>query len=484
MKISQALLTMSCLALLIACQAPQPTRPPTGTRVAPLAATVTGTRVAQLSPVAALSGNAWTYWLVTTRPYIVYVVKTIGNTLWAGTEYGVYRINVSTRNYLNYPEVGPIRALFPIEDGKLWAAGQAGVFFFDKRQWKTLTESSGSFKYPTSMNIDANGDLWLLYHTTSSRPDSTSGDHFVGHMPPYGTAWEYEGSYAYDFNHPYDQIPWSLKAQPDLILIDRSGDTWKIIDRTLYRLPANSSNNQKLPLAGTENAPTSLDLPVDWLTSIALDPIHGVWLGSDGGLFYSDGVTMRWVPLGQKSSLLHAEPRNIAIDTEGNAWVVTAQGVQRLLVHDSQWQDVTDFGLGLGINEWPLGTIAAAREGGIWATHGQDLWRFGGLSSTPLMGAPLPQDSCRLIHLAVDPDGNVWSPLSNCTAHEIVFRPKTGEWQLDPPNAYVPQWPTGSFTNLPAVGTIRDEVVSPDGRVWIAGDRGVAVYDPAKDAQP
>ncbi len=485
MKRLSLLLALASLSMLFACQSPQPTKPPTVTRGAPLSATVTGTRLAQLSPVGSLSGsgNAWTYWLVTTRPYIVYVVKTIGNTIWAGTEYGVYRINAGTGNYINYLEVGPIRALFPIEDGKLWAAGQDGVFFFDKRQWKTLNENNGPFTYPTSMAIDAIGDLWLLYKSAASRSNSTGGYHFVGHIPPDSAAWEYEVSYSYS-NDPYAQIPWSLKAQPDLIVIDRYGKTWWIKDRTLYCCQADSSNSQKLPSAGTENTPISLDLPVDWLTSIALDPIYGVWLGSDRGLLYSDGVTIRWVPLGQEPSLLHAEPRNIAIDTEGNAWVVAAQGVQRLWVHDSKWQDVTDFGLGPGINKWPLGTIAAAREGGIWATHGQDLWRFGGSTATPLMGAPLPQNRCRLIHLAVDQEGNVWSPLSDCTAHEIVFRPKTGEWQLDPPNTYVPQWAPWLSDNLPAVGTIQDETIGPDGRVWIVGDRGVAMYDPRKDWQP
>jgi streptogramin lyase len=96
------------------------------------------------------------------------------------------------------------------------------------------------------------------------------------------------------------------------------------------------------------------------------------------------------------------------------------------------------------------------------------------------MSAPLPEPSCRLIHLAVDPDGNVWSPLIGCSAHTIVFIPKTGEWQLDPADLYASARTTWQIANLPDVGPIQDEALDPNGRIWFVGDRGVAVYDPAK----
>jgi ligand-binding sensor domain-containing protein len=238
-----------------------------------------------------------------------------------------------------------------------------------------------------------------------------------------------------------------------------------------------------MPTAHIRNTTTQQALPATQVNAITLDPDHGVWLGTDLGLLYSDGATIRSVSLGQAPSTLHARPRNIAVDTLGRAWVVTAHGVQLLPAHSLSWQDVTDFDLGPGLNQWPMGTLAAAREGGIWATHGQDLWRFGGPATTLRLTAPLPEPGCRLIHLTVDPDGNVWSPLSDCIASEIMFSSKTGEWRFDPPDSYSPQLPAWQSTNPPDVGTIRDETVGPDGRVWIVGDRGIAVYDP-KGTQP
>ncbi len=59
-----------------------------------------------------------------------------------------------------------------------------------------------------------------------------------------------------------------------------------------------------------------------------------------------------------------------------------------------------------------------------------------------------------------------------------------GDWRLDPPDNYAPQWPALPLIDPPDVGTLRDETFGPDGRVWLVGDRGIAVYDPTKDKQP
>jgi ligand-binding sensor domain-containing protein len=219
-------------------------------------------------------------------------------------------------------------------------------------------------------------------------------------------------------------------ASPILPAIDRDGSVWWVTEHMLHHHTSITTTLPKLPSAHIESTTTSQDLPADRVTSIAPDPTQGVWLGTDRGLLYSDGVTVRWVPLGQDQLTWRANPRNIAVDTQGNAWIITAQGVQMLPAHSSKWQDVTDFGLGHGINEWPLGTIAAAREGGIWTTHGADLWRFGGSTITPLTGTVPLGAGCRLTHLTVDRDGNVWSPLNGCGV--AVFIPTTGEWILYP----------------------------------------------------
>jgi hypothetical protein len=405
-----------------------------------------------------------------------------------------------------------------------------------------------------------------------------------------------------------------LNVSNTLMAIDRDGSLWWITGgtswddptRTLHHHLTSIATDQKLPTVRSENMTIDQDLTGLRVNAIAPDPEHGVWLGADQGLLYSDGETLREISLALDQLTLRPHPRNLAVDTQGTAWVVTAQGVQQLPAHGSQWQDVTDFGLGPGINEWPLGTIAAAREGGIWATHGGDLWRFGGSTTTPLTGTVSLDPYCRLIHLTADRDGNVWSPLGSCGV--AVFTPQTSQWaryQSNPDNdprdysggvgelfidgagvvyarGYSNQLrrfaaftsssssisPTGQFFNVaqsdgqsvlgadaqnglwtvdcrtgevwrdqagnvmafgkvfaeslypcpasyrwyfdsrswlwvhdgvnlfrydgqawktmypPGVGFIADMTTGPDGRVWIVGERGIAVYDSAQDTQP
>jgi ligand-binding sensor domain-containing protein len=239
------------------------------------------------------------------------------------------------------------------------------------------------------------------------------------------------------------------------MVVDQDGSLWWItggassddLTRTLHHRLTSIATDQKSPTARIENMTIDQDLTGMRVNAIAPDPEHGVWLGTDRGLLYSDGETIREISLAPDQPTLRPHPRNLAIDTQGTAWIVTAQGVQQLPAHGSRWQDVTDFGLGPGINEWPLGTIAAAREGGIWATHGGDLWRFGGSTTTPLTGTVPLEDYCRLIHLTVDRAGNVWSPLGVCGV--AVFKPQTGQWVLYASNRYNdPRDYSGTVWNL------------------------------------
>jgi hypothetical protein len=267
------------------------------------------------------------------------------------------------------------------------------------------------------MGIDKNGDLWLLDY--SGRFGGVAASHFTGHIPPAG-GWSYDHYYSsqippqfnmdvtdcqswpavdsqwFQYSYQSSSECEALQAAraprnvltnvfPAFTTIDQDGSIWWVTSSgfwdaltfELHHLLDNGVNDQKLPTAHIQNTTVIQDLAGAQVTAVAPDPNHGVWLGTTRGLLYSDGATVREVPLAQDQHTLRAGPRNIAIDTEGTVWIITAQGVQKLLMHNSQWQEVYDFGLGRPLNDWALGTIAAAHEGGIWATHGQDLWRFG-----------------------------------------------------------------------------------------------------------
>jgi|GEM_PF-4953917 len=471
------------------------------------------TTMLPLTPLSAI-GPAWTYWQAVDLTQGIQTVTTQGKAIWVGTPYGVYRVDPHTGTYIAYEEVGPVSQLLPTENGQLWALGTEGVFFFNGQQWEKLNGIGTTDVI--SIGIDKQGDLWLFH--PSGRFGGTPAKHFTGHLPPEG-AWSYDAYFPYQVPQQFnlnvtDCQAWlavaalyrtpaeceALKAARalanvsdyTLTAIDQDGSVWWMTNSgswdaltfTLHHLLNTGVTDQKLPTARLENTTVNQDLGSTHVYALAPDPSQGVWLGTSRGLLYSDGETVRKIPLAQDQHTLRAGPRNIAIDTDGNAWIVTARGVQKLPAQSSSWQDVHDFGLSRALNGWALGTIAAAREGGIWATHGQDLWRFGGSTATPLMNPALPASSCRLLHLAVDQAGNVWSPLGDCTARAIVFKPQTGEWLLDPSDSYPPSQTTWQVTNPPDVGHIQDEARGPDGRIWFVGDRGIAVYDPAKDDRP
>ena len=476
MKARCALLSILCLSLAIACQSPPPplrstapamgislstaqvpTESPTDTpilRPSPTVVTtpptITPTPFTHVIDLASrpTPSNAWTYWPGVDQSPGVQAVTTNGDVIWASTAHGLYRIDPRTGAFTGYGEVSLSKQLLPVADGTLWATGQNGTFFFDGQAWHHLTEVRAD-----SLAIDVNGDLWLMQY--NNRFGGTTALRFVGHTPPADQSWSFE------YYPPQLEPPWlswdttdcaawvvslshrtlaecqALQAArsadflpgstlPYLTAIDRTGSAWWITASTLHHHPANPPSDQKLPAAHLESTITSQELPVSRITSITPDPEHGVWLGTDRGLLYSDGVTLRLVPLEQNLPTLRAQPRNIAVDTQGTAWIVTAQGVQLLPVSGTQWQDVTDFNLGPGVKHWPLGTIAAAQEGGIWATHGGDIWRFGGATTAPLTNSMPLGEFCQLTHLTVDRDGNVWSPLGRCGV--TVFLPRTGEW--------------------------------------------------------
>jgi ligand-binding sensor domain-containing protein len=361
----------------------------------------------------------------------VYALATGSDVIWAGTSYGAHRIDPRTGDYISYEQLGPIRVILPIEDGQVWASGNNGIFFFNGQQWQQVTSTRGSYYYAT-LGIDSRGDLWaqgtdirslMIFRVHGHTPVTDNAPSDSPYSPPSWrpndcTAWTafYGTNYSHRSALECQQLNAAKPAKMrsdwpfSLATIDQDGSVWWVDNLTLQHR--------------TADAKTKLELPVEQVNMVTPDPTRGVWLGTDQGLLYSDGSSVRSVSMGLEGHTLHDRPRNIAIDTQGNVWIVTAQGVQMLPAHRSAWQDVTDFSLDAYGNDLPMGTIAPAREGGIWATHGWDLWRFGGSSITPPIAAPR-DPHCGLAHLTTDREGNVWTPSGSGAC---VFVPAANQW--------------------------------------------------------
>jgi hypothetical protein len=189
---------MICL-VLCACQRPQPvpmvTQPPSST-IAPTAYDVTRTvlpapispspqnistptpsptpsppRLLFASPVSTSvslcppsSGSAWRSWHAVQYPRAVETLLMDQNLLWVGTAIGLFRIDPRTGQYtqpLSYETSGGVSLLLPLEQGRLWAEGDRGHFYYDGQQWSQVQVLGLADGYSVMLAVDRNGDLWI-----------------------------------------------------------------------------------------------------------------------------------------------------------------------------------------------------------------------------------------------------------------------------------------------------------------------------------
>jgi ligand-binding sensor domain-containing protein len=76
------------------------------------------------------------------------------------------------------------------------------------------------------------------------------------------------------------------------------------------------------------------------------------------------------------------------------------------------------------------------------------------------------------------------SPSSCPAAYRWYFDSRSWLWIHDGVNLFRYNGQAWQSAHQPNVGPIQDMTTGPDGRVWVVGDRGVAVYDPMADKQP
>jgi ligand-binding sensor domain-containing protein len=143
----------------------------------------------------------------------------------------------------------------------------------------------------------------------------------------------------------------------------------------------------------------------------------------------------------------------MTMDGEGTLYILGTDGLYVYSPVLSEWRLVATL---------QAATIAADRQSGVWiGLQGTgELWRFRN-GQIERWGQPFRRFS--LWRLFVDNRNRLWAVVSGGLK---IFDGQT--WQ---PVAL-------------ALGAIRELTSSPDGRVWVLGSSGVAVYDPAKDKLP
>jgi ligand-binding sensor domain-containing protein len=249
------------------------------------------------------------------------------------------------------------------------------------------------------------------------------------------------------------------------ILLDADGSIWRLgyyvsdlTDQSVWVL-ANINETQII----------TQELPIHSVSSTVPDPQHGIWLRTDRGWLYSDGKDVRLGLAGLEACVGPRYVKEIAIDPKGTAWVLTGfDGVYTLLSGAVEWQHVADP-TQTGQSTEPIVSIAAATEGGIWATHGDDLFRFG--SADVMLPIRLPENchigksiEGKLIVKA----GSVWGTGTDC-----------GLLQFDVSNA---TWTLHRAISVPA-GRVD---MGTDGTLYALGygPLGTGLYAYASKGQP
>jgi len=496
-------LMLCALALILsACQSPRP-QPMDALPVAlatplpPMAAAADKTP----SACAPRLSQQWSLWRATQQPLAVQALLADQETLWAGTPFGVFRVDPRTGAFalsLDYQTSGETTKLFPMGDGRLWAEGRRGQFYYDGKEWMPL-QITGTRYSPSIWAVDVNGDVWL----ESSMYRQSFYFRLPGHVPPSPTGlWKAtamrptdvgvsigncqpqayrEGSFTYRSQAECQALKrakqtFHSQMGSDLAVLDADGSLWWVT----VELGPQGDAQTLLGHVGTGQPSEILQVPGYFLYAMAPDPTHGIWLGMDKGLVYSDGQSLRWITFGLDTCTIPAESdgtRTMVVDAQGKAWAATKTGVYALSPGELDWRPVLDPSPSNQGAARPIQAITAAPGGGIWATHGYDLFRVG--STTTLKPVQPPDPRCFMQFLAADSEF-VWfsrRPTSGASVCDLMqFVVSAQAWAYHPvPKGYLGQVVIGSDGTVYGVGPeglYRRVVIGPRSEFRPVGAKG------------
>ena len=358
--------------------------------------------------------------------------------VWAGTQAGVFRVHPRTGAFtltLDSQVSDLVYYLFPMGEGRVWAHAERGNFYYDGQRW-TKVQIAGAGDKPAPLAIDLEGNFWV--YSYGVKPGS-SYYRLPGHVPPTdGSAWlatamerklgsdECQAQQGWSissqamlsfFYRSQAECQSLMRARPDvekkfgnLMVLDADGSVWGISHGDS---PTGAREGYPAKLRNLDLS-IELNLPDYGLPRIAPDPVHGVWLGTGSGLAYSDGKSLRWVPLKLGECKVPSPLYDLIIDPQGKAWAAAGGKIRMLGPGESEWQYVSNPAQ-MDKPGYPLYRLTAASDGGMWATNGYDLLRLDGKAKS----ARMPESLCAMERLVADAQ-NVWAPIT-CKRMKAYF---------------------------------------------------------------
>lgn len=353
--------------------------------------------------------------------------------LWVGTESGLFRFDgvqfTPAAEFSDLPALQlSIRALLTTRDGVLWlgvGAASGGVARFDGNQWYAFGEpdglrpgavaflvedSTGTVWAGTAQGVFSfTGNRWVRYGRTEGLSEgaaysayiATNGDLLVGmanavfRRAKDATRFVRVEEFAY-------QAPFFYES-PQSIAEDASGQI--VVTDAIFgfhpigRIPADSD-----------------PWPRGRGRRLLRDHQHHLWIGTIGqGLWRVPDVqapgTFVTERLTALNGLLSDGVRALLDDLDGNLWVGTTEGLNRLT--RSKVTQVTDIGLVVGVEANP--------DGSVWVGTVDELLKFTEPGSDGV-ALRIPMRGAHLRAMHSDGAGGVWIATATFLGHVVNNR--------------------------------------------------------------
>jgi ligand-binding sensor domain-containing protein len=363
--------------------------------------------------------------------------------VWFGTDRGAWRYDGAAWSSFKAADGLPgdsVTAFALDRSGALWIGGYRGLSRFDGRAFRPqpATLEGLSLGLVRSMAVDSSGNLWVgTLDNGLFRHDGVAFRHF------YSTAGEC----------PFTPSP-SVPRLPVLdsncltaMQQDRVGDTWfATYGGGASRLGRDGAWSTLRRAAGV---PLS-----DTLTALTEDGAGRLWFGSIGyGVAVLDAARTGWTLHRRATGLVDDRVVTLHTDTQGVPWVGTESGAGRWT--GSAWQNWLVGG------DVVVSAIAGDPQGNVWLSTSAGLHRID----------PTRTTITRL--------GTADGVIEDAGTALLVTR--AGEVWWGTPSG-LSRLAGGTWTSLPTFGSAGASSVlglgeDLEGRVWVASDFSVVVFD-------